>query len=61
MQRSLSEIGGLHHRSVNIADLLIAAAAELSGSVVWHYDEDFDRISAVTHQPTEWIAPRGSL
>jgi hypothetical protein len=42
-------------------DLLVAAVAELEGAVVWHYDEDFDRIAEVTGQPTEWVAPRGSL
>lgn len=61
VQRELAHVGGLHHRSVKIADLVIAAAAELSGTVVWHYDEDYDRISAITGQRTEWIAPRGTL
>lgn len=61
VQRTLAHLAGLHHRSVKIADLLIAASAELAGATVWHYDEDFDRISAVTGQSTEWIAPRGSL
>ena len=61
VQHALAGQGGLHHRSVKIADLLIAAAAELSGSVVWHYDADFDRIADITHQPTEWIAARGSF
>jgi hypothetical protein len=28
---------------------------------VLHYDEDFDRIAAITGQPTSWIVPRGSL
>lgn len=51
----------LHHRSVKLNDLLIAAAAELGGATVLHYDEDYDRIAAVTGQPTEWIAPRGSI
>ena len=27
-----------------MADLLIAAAAEATGAVVWRYDEDFDRL-----------------
>jgi predicted nucleic acid-binding protein len=52
---------GLHHRSVTIADLVIAASAEAAGLTVLHYDEDYDRIAAITNQPTEWIAPRGSL
>jgi predicted nucleic acid-binding protein len=61
LQRRLAHHGEMHHRSVTVADLLIAAAAEAAGAVVWHYDEDYDRIAAVTGQPTEWIAPRGSL
>lgn len=61
VQRALSRVGGLHHRSVKIADLLIAAAAEAAGATVWHYDADFNRIAAVTGQSTEWIVPQGSL
>lgn len=61
VQRSLAHVAGLHHRSVKIADLLIAASAELAGVTVWHYDEDFDRIATITGQPCQWIAPRGSL
>lgn len=49
-----------HHR-LPIPDLIIAAAAEAAGLVVLHYDADFDRIAAVTGQPTEWVVPRGSL
>lgn len=61
VQAALAEQQALHHRSVTIPDLLIAAAAELAGATVWHYDEDYDRIAAVTGQPTEWIVPRGTL
>lgn len=61
VQQGLAHVGGLHHRSVKIADLVIAACAELSGATVWHYDADYDRIAAITQQPTEWVAPRGSL
>lgn len=61
VQAGLARLGGLHHRSVKIADLLIAASAELSDAVVWHYDEDYDRIAHITGQPTEWIVPRGSI
>lgn len=61
VQQLLAHAGGLHHRSVKIADLVIAAAAEAAGAIVWHYDADYDRIAAVTGQPTDWIAPRGSL
>ncbi len=51
----------MHHRSVGVNDLLIAAAAEAAGVTVWHYDEDYDRIAAVTGQPAEWIVARGSV
>ncbi len=61
IQRRLAHAGGLHHRSVKIADLLIAAAAEAAGATVLHYDADYDRIAEITGQPVRWIAPRGSL
>lgn len=61
VQRLLARTGGLHHRSVKIADLLIAAAAEAADAVVLHYDTDYDRIAAVTGQAVQWIVPRGSL
>lgn len=51
----------MHHRSVGVNDLLIAAAAEAAGATMWHYDEDYDRIAAITGQPTEWIVARGSV
>ena len=61
IQRALARRGGLHHRSVKIPDLVIAATAEHGGAVVWHYDEDYERIAEITGQPVEWIAPRDSL
>ena len=48
-------------RGAKIADLLIAAAAEAAGLVVLHYDHDFELISGVTGQPTEWVVPAGSV
>jgi predicted nucleic acid-binding protein len=57
----LAREGGLHHRSVRHPDLLIAAAAEARGIPVLHYDEDYDRIGAITGQEVRWLAPRGSL
>ena len=60
VQQLLSDLAPLHHR-VALPDLVIAAVAELNGATVWHYDGDFDRITQVTGQPTEWIAPRGSI
>jgi predicted nucleic acid-binding protein len=53
--------GAGHHRGAKPSDLVIAAAAEASDLAVLHYDEDYDRIAAVTNQPTEWIMPKGSL
>ena len=57
----LSQQGGMHHRSVKHPELLIAAAAEAAGVELLHYDEDYDRIAAITGQPVRWLAPRGSL
>jgi predicted nucleic acid-binding protein len=59
--RELAYQGGAHHRSVGHADLLIAAAAEAAEVELLHYDEDFERIAAITGQRTRWILPRGSL
>jgi predicted nucleic acid-binding protein len=49
------------HRSAGAVDLLVAATAELQGLTVLHYDNDFDTIASVTGQPTQWLAPPGSL
>lgn len=48
-------------RGAKVADLLIAAAAEAAGLVVLHYDLDFDLITEITGQPTEWIVPAGTV
>ena len=57
----LSAQGGAFQRSVKHPDLLIAAAAEAADVGVLHYDEDYDRIAAITGQPTRWLAPEGTL
>jgi predicted nucleic acid-binding protein len=57
----LSAQGGASQRSVKHPDLLIAAAAEAADVTVLHYDEDYDRIAAITGQPTRWLAPKGTL
>lgn len=59
--RLLAGQGPLHHRAVKTPDLLVAAVAGRVGLPVVHYDEDFDRIGALTGQPVRWAAPRGSL
>jgi predicted nucleic acid-binding protein len=50
-----------HQRGRKIPDLIVAAAAEAHDLIVLHYDADFDRISAITGQPTEWVVPAGSI
>ena len=57
----LSAQGGASQRSVKHPDLLIAAAAEATDVSVLHYDADYDRIAAITGQPTRWLAPKGTL
>jgi predicted nucleic acid-binding protein len=49
------------HRSCGMIDLLTAATAEHYGATVLHYDSDFENISTVTRQPTQWVVPRGSV
>ena len=49
------------HRQAKIPDLLVAAAAEIAGVPVCHYDAAFEAIADVTGQPEGAIAPLGSL
>lgn len=58
---AFAQQGPLHHRRVSTPDLLIAAAAELAGMTVVHYDRHFELIAEVTGQPVRAIAPLGSL
>jgi predicted nucleic acid-binding protein len=46
-------------RSVGLPDLLIAAVAEREHVTVLHYDSDYDLITEVTGQPTQWVVTRG--
>ncbi|MDQ1711377.1 MAG: hypothetical protein QOE45_827 [Frankiaceae bacterium] len=59
MQAELWRLG--QARTVPLPDLLIAAIAERHRVTVLHYDDAYDRIAAVTGQPTQWIVPRGSV
>lgn len=65
MDRAIQVAGILarssQHRGAKPVDLVIAAAAEAAGLTVLHYDNDYDRIATVTNQPTEWVAPAGTL
>ena len=58
VQQRLAESGA--HRVVPIADLVIAAVADVHGLTVLHYDADFERIARITGQAVEWIVARGS-
>jgi predicted nucleic acid-binding protein len=59
--RTLAHEAPLHHRSVKLPDLLIAACAADADVGVLHYDEDFDRLADVLDFESTWIAPRGSI
>ncbi len=41
------------HRGPSVADLIVAATAELAGLTVVHFDKDFEMIAEVTAQPLE--------
>jgi predicted nucleic acid-binding protein len=58
---ALAAKGGHRHRQLGMADALVAASAARAERTLLHYDQHFDTIAALTGQPTEWIAPRGSL
>lgn len=59
--RQLAQAGPLHHRSVKLPDLLIAAAAADATVGVLHYDAHFDTLAIVLGFESRWIAPAGSL
>ncbi len=48
-------------RGRKIPDLLVAAAAEELDASVLHYDSDFDLITSVTGQRSQWVVPAGTL
>jgi len=57
----LALAGSGEHRRVPPADLLIAAAAERARVPLVHYDQDYERIAAVTRQPHLWFVAHGAL
>jgi len=59
IQASLWRSGRM--RAVGLPDLLIAAVAERERVTVLHYDSDYDVITQVTSQPTQWVVPRGTV
>lgn len=58
VQRLLAERS---KRGRKIPDLLVAAAAEELSITVLHYDADFDLISEVTGQDSQWVVPAGTI
>ncbi|MGW3559473.1 PIN domain-containing protein [Streptomyces sp. NPDC000963] len=59
VQQMLTNQG--EHRSAGPVDLLVAATAELTGLTLLHYDNDFETVARVTGQPTQWVAPPGTV
>jgi len=59
LQRELVTRG--QHRGVSVPDLVLAAIADIEELTILHYDADFDLISQVTGQATEWVVPRGTI
>ncbi len=51
VQTRLADLG--HHRAPSVADLVVAATAELAGLTVVHLEKDFEVIAEVTGQPVE--------
>lgn len=58
VQRALA---GRGQRRRKVADLIIAAAAEIEAANLLHYHADFELIAAFTGQSQEWVVPRGSI
>ncbi|HTJ77222.1 MAG TPA: PIN domain nuclease [Acidimicrobiales bacterium] len=48
------------HRALSLVDALVAAAAEVRGLVVLHYDADFELLAEITGQPHQWVVARGT-
>lgn len=54
VQLALARSG--HHRGPSIADLLLAATAELNSLIVLHVDRDFDLVAEITGQQVERLS-----
>jgi len=64
-RRALDVLGALwmsgQMRRVPLPDLLVAAVAERLRVTLIHYDADYDTITQITGQPTQWVVPKGSV
>jgi predicted nucleic acid-binding protein len=49
------------HHGIPTIPLLVAAAAELSGLTVLHYDHHLGIVAEVTGQAAEWVVPPGTV
>jgi predicted nucleic acid-binding protein len=56
VHRELAASGAGHQRSVRLVDLIVAAVGELTSHRIVHLDEDYERIAAITGQPTRRLA-----
>jgi predicted nucleic acid-binding protein len=57
LDRAVEVLALLPGADVGVLALVVAAAAERAGLVLLHQDDVYDRIAAVTGQPTERAAP----
>ena len=60
-ETQLALAGNGDQRSVPLADLLLAAAAEEAAVPLVHYDRDYERIAVVTGLEHDWFVPDGTL
>jgi predicted nucleic acid-binding protein len=56
VHRLLAQSGAGHQRSVRLVDLVIAAVAESNALPLVHIDQDYERIAALTGQPTRRLS-----
>ena len=55
LKRSVLDERAIRSSEDAFVDLLVAAVAEVNDATVLHHDHDFERIAAVTGQPTRWV------
>jgi len=48
-------------KGIPVVDYLIAAAAQVTGAAVLHYDRDYDTLAEIMGFESVWLAPPGSL
>ncbi len=58
LQRLLVRRG--QDRALSLVDALVAAIAETRDLTILHYDADFELVSDLTGQPSQWVVEPGS-